>query len=180
MGSVSRARSAASPSRHLCDDLYRLPEFSIHGDELVFMQHAHIARRVLEVGKWLVLGRSLPVPVSLHPRGGAPGVPAVTGRRSPPQEAGFCLGLVCRLSWRQSDSNCRSLSLDSRRRWGRRSQGTSGSNPPPSSGANPRSLSSRRDALPGIVYLAAVQLCVTTAASSQARYSESVANGSKL
>jgi len=27
--------------------MYRLPEFSIQGDELVFMQHAHIARRVL-------------------------------------------------------------------------------------------------------------------------------------
>jgi hypothetical protein len=47
------------------------------------MQHAHIARRVLEVGKWLALGRSLPVPVSLHPRGGARGVPAVTGRYVP-------------------------------------------------------------------------------------------------
>jgi hypothetical protein len=43
-----------------------LPEFSIQGDELVFMQHAHIARRVLEVGKWLALGRPLPAPVSLH------------------------------------------------------------------------------------------------------------------
>ena len=47
------------------------------------MQHAHIARRVLEVGKWLALGRSLPVPVSLHPRAGARGVPAVTGRYVP-------------------------------------------------------------------------------------------------
>jgi hypothetical protein len=47
------------------------------------MQHAHVARRVLEVGKWLALGRSLPVPVSLHPRGGARGVPAVTGRYVP-------------------------------------------------------------------------------------------------
>src|SRR5262249_44053069 len=47
--------------------MYRLPEFSIQGDELVFMQHAHVARRVLEVGKWLALGRGLPVPGSLHP-----------------------------------------------------------------------------------------------------------------
>ena len=63
--------------------MYRLPEFSIQGDELVFMQHAHIARRVLEVGKWLALGRSLPAPVSLHPREGARAVPAVTGRYVP-------------------------------------------------------------------------------------------------
>ena len=51
--------------------MYRLPEFFIEGDELAFMQHAHVARRVLEVGKWLALGRALPVPVSLHPRQGA-------------------------------------------------------------------------------------------------------------
>jgi pimeloyl-ACP methyl ester carboxylesterase len=63
--------------------MYRLPEFSIRGDELAFMQHAHVARRVLEVGKWLALGRALPVPLSLHPRQGARAVPAVTGRYVP-------------------------------------------------------------------------------------------------
>ena len=63
--------------------MYRLPEFSIQGDQLAFMQHAHVARRVLEVGKWLALGRALPVPVSLHPREGARAVPAVTGRYVP-------------------------------------------------------------------------------------------------
>src|SRR5947199_1074318 len=63
--------------------MYRLSEFSIEGDELAFMQHAHVARRVLEVGKWLALARALPVPVSLHPRDGARAVPAVTGRYVP-------------------------------------------------------------------------------------------------
>ena len=63
--------------------MYRLPEFAIQGDQLAFMQHAHIARRVLEIGKWLVLGHALPVPVSLHPREGARAVPAVTGRYVP-------------------------------------------------------------------------------------------------
>src|SRR5207253_5014129 len=58
-------------------------EFAIEGDQLAFMQHAHVARRVLEVGKWLALGRALPVPVSLHPREGARAVPAVTGRYVP-------------------------------------------------------------------------------------------------
>ena len=47
------------------------------------MQHAHIARRVLEVGKWLAFGRALPVPVSLQPREGARAVPTVTGRYVP-------------------------------------------------------------------------------------------------
>jgi alpha/beta hydrolase fold len=63
--------------------MYRLPEFSIQGDELAFMQHAHVARRVLEVGKWLALGGALPVPVSLHPREGARAVPDVSGRYVP-------------------------------------------------------------------------------------------------
>jgi hypothetical protein len=60
--------------------MYRLPEFFIEGDELAFMQHAHVARRVLGVRKWLALGRALPVPVSLHLRQGARAVPKVTGR----------------------------------------------------------------------------------------------------
>jgi len=59
--------------------MYRLPEFSIQGDQLTFMQHAHIARRVLEIGKWLTLGNQAPVPVTLQPREGKRAVPAVTG-----------------------------------------------------------------------------------------------------
>jgi pimeloyl-ACP methyl ester carboxylesterase len=58
---------------------YRVPEFSIDGDQLVFMQHAHVVRRVLEIGKWLVLGNEAPVPLSLSPRGGKRAVPEVQG-----------------------------------------------------------------------------------------------------
>jgi pimeloyl-ACP methyl ester carboxylesterase len=58
---------------------YRVPEFAIHGDQLAFMQHAHIARRVLEIGKWLALGRALPVPVSLAPREGGRALPSARG-----------------------------------------------------------------------------------------------------
>jgi pimeloyl-ACP methyl ester carboxylesterase len=58
---------------------YRVPAFAIQGDTLAFMQHAHIARRVLEIGKWLSLGNVLPVPVSLAPRGGKRAVPQVRG-----------------------------------------------------------------------------------------------------
>lgn len=50
--------------------LYRVPEFAIDGDRLCFMQHAHVARRVLEIGKWLALGNATPVPVLLQPRTG--------------------------------------------------------------------------------------------------------------
>jgi pimeloyl-ACP methyl ester carboxylesterase len=59
--------------------MYRLPEFAIRGEQLAFMQYAHIARRTLEIGKWLALGETLPVPVTLHPRGGARAVPGVAG-----------------------------------------------------------------------------------------------------
>ena len=48
--------------------LYRVPEFPIHGEQLAFMQHAHVARRVLEIGKWLALGNAAPAPASLHRR----------------------------------------------------------------------------------------------------------------
>jgi pimeloyl-ACP methyl ester carboxylesterase len=58
---------------------YRVPEFSIDGDQLVFMQHAHVVRRMLEIGKWLVLGNKPPVPLSLSPRGGKRAVPKVQG-----------------------------------------------------------------------------------------------------
>ncbi len=59
--------------------MYRVPEFRIEGAMLAFMQHAHLARRVLDIGKWLALGNDAPAPVILGPRGGARAVPKVTG-----------------------------------------------------------------------------------------------------
>jgi pimeloyl-ACP methyl ester carboxylesterase len=57
----------------------RASDFAIQGDQLAFMQHAHVARRVLEVGKWLALGNAGPTPVSLAPRGGPRPVPDAKG-----------------------------------------------------------------------------------------------------
>src|SRR4051812_37464948 len=54
---------------------YRVADFSIQGNQIAFMQHAHVARRVLEIGKWLALGNPAPVPVSLAPREGSRPVP---------------------------------------------------------------------------------------------------------
>jgi pimeloyl-ACP methyl ester carboxylesterase len=71
-----------TPPRHhhgIFAMMYRLPDFAIKGEQLAFMQHAHIARRVLEIGKWLSLGKALPVPVTLQPRTGPRAVPKVTG-----------------------------------------------------------------------------------------------------
>jgi len=61
----------------------RVPEFHIEGDELAFAQHCHIARRVLEIGKWLHLGNTGPAPASLRPALGPTEAPEVTGRYIP-------------------------------------------------------------------------------------------------
>ena len=50
--------------------LYRVPEFAIDGDTLRFMQHAHVARRVLEIGKWLALEQAAAGAGVAAPRGG--------------------------------------------------------------------------------------------------------------
>ncbi|HEX3992495.1 MAG TPA: alpha/beta hydrolase, partial [Acetobacteraceae bacterium] len=82
---------APVPPRHhhgIFAMLYRVPEFQIKGDTMAFMQHAHLARRVLEIGKWLALGHPAPAPVSLAPRGDQRAVPAVTGGYVPVTVAG--------------------------------------------------------------------------------------------
>jgi pimeloyl-ACP methyl ester carboxylesterase len=74
---------APVPPRHhhaIFAMLARVPEFAIRGDQLAFLQHAHVVRRVLEIGRWLALGRNAPVPASLHPPlGFATPAPVVTG-----------------------------------------------------------------------------------------------------
>lgn len=59
---------------------HRVPEFRITGDEIAFLRHCHLARRVLEIGRWLVLHGDGPVPA--FPRPALPPMPApdVTGR----------------------------------------------------------------------------------------------------
>jgi len=74
------------PPRHhhgLFAMMYRVPEFGIDGDTLTYMQHVHVVRRVLEIGKWLALGKTSPVPASLQPRTGALPVPVASGRYVP-------------------------------------------------------------------------------------------------
>jgi pimeloyl-ACP methyl ester carboxylesterase len=59
--------------------LYRVPDFQIKGEMVAFMQHAHLARRVLDIGKWLALGHAGPAPAMLAPRGGERPKPRTTG-----------------------------------------------------------------------------------------------------
>ena len=59
--------------------MYRLPDFRIAGETHAFMQYAHLARRVLDIGKWLALGNTGAAPIWLGPRGGKRAVPQVTG-----------------------------------------------------------------------------------------------------
>jgi pimeloyl-ACP methyl ester carboxylesterase len=61
---------APVPERHhhvILAMLARVPGCEIRGDMRAFMQHCHLVRRVLEIGKWLALGHALPVPPSLRP-----------------------------------------------------------------------------------------------------------------
>jgi pimeloyl-ACP methyl ester carboxylesterase len=67
---------------------YRIPDFAIQGDTLAFMQHAHLARRVLEIGKWLALGNQPPTPLTLSPREGPRPMPQVQGGYVPVTVAG--------------------------------------------------------------------------------------------
>lgn len=74
------------PPRHhhgLFAMMYRVPEFQMQGDQLMLMQHAHVVRRVLEIGKWLALGRAEPVPAEIGPRGGPRPAPQVEARYVP-------------------------------------------------------------------------------------------------
>lgn len=59
---------------------HRVPEFRITGEEIAFLRHCHLARRVLEIGRWLVLHGDGPVPA--FPRPALPPMPPpdVTGR----------------------------------------------------------------------------------------------------
>jgi pimeloyl-ACP methyl ester carboxylesterase len=62
----------------------QVPEFSVRGDQLAFLQHCHVVRRVLEIGKWLALGNAAPTPASPHLPLTAPSSrPLVTGQYVP-------------------------------------------------------------------------------------------------
>ena len=49
--------------------LARVPGTALDGDTLAFYQHAHVVRRVLELGRWLACGHAPPAPPSAHPPG---------------------------------------------------------------------------------------------------------------
>jgi pimeloyl-ACP methyl ester carboxylesterase len=77
---------APVPPRHhhgIFAMLYRVPAFTVQGDQLAFMQHAHVVRRVLEIGRYLALGGVGAVPANLAPRHGPRQWPAVEGRYVP-------------------------------------------------------------------------------------------------
>lgn len=47
---------------------HRVPGFAVTGEEIAFLQHCHLARRVLEIGRWLLLHGEGPVPAFPRPR----------------------------------------------------------------------------------------------------------------
>ena len=63
--------------------LARVPGTALEGDALAFYQHAHVVRRVLEIGRWLACGHPAPAPVSAHPPGPPARVPPAIGAYVP-------------------------------------------------------------------------------------------------
>ncbi|MDR3537220.1 MAG: alpha/beta hydrolase [Acetobacteraceae bacterium] len=86
--------------------LYRVPEFSIEGEQVAFMQHAHVVRRVLEVGKWLAMGNPAPAPAVLAPRGGMRPIPRVAGRYVPVTVGGVTYQLYTEATGTGQDVLC--------------------------------------------------------------------------
>lgn len=59
----------------------RVPGFAAEGDELAWVQHAHILRRALDLARWVRRGETGPAPTSLRPSLGVPTPgPAAVGR----------------------------------------------------------------------------------------------------
>jgi pimeloyl-ACP methyl ester carboxylesterase len=76
-----------TPPRHhhgIFAMLARVPDFTVRGDQLAFMQHCHVARRVLDIGRWRALGHALPAPAVTNPRLNTPTpTPTATGSYAP-------------------------------------------------------------------------------------------------
>jgi pimeloyl-ACP methyl ester carboxylesterase len=80
----------------------RVPEFSITGDQLAFAQHCQLARRVLEIGRWIAAGHGGPVPAILRNGLAEPEPARIAGRyyrvaehRIYTEQAGSGLDLLC-------------------------------------------------------------------------------------
>ena len=72
---------APVPPRHhhaIFAMLMRVPGARLAGDQLAFMQYAHVVRRVLDIGRFLARGGVAPAPVSLRPA--APAAVPAPGR----------------------------------------------------------------------------------------------------
>lgn len=81
-GIWARALQAIPPRHH--HSLFalhrRIPEFAVAGDELAFAQHCHLARRLLEIARWIATGQAAPVPHSLRPALTEPAPADIRGR----------------------------------------------------------------------------------------------------
>jgi len=66
---------APMPPRHhhnLFAMRMRAPGFAFEGDELAWVQHAHLVRRALDLARWAARGEAGPAPASLRPTLGTP------------------------------------------------------------------------------------------------------------
>ena len=86
--------------------LARVPGTAVEGDPLAFYQHAHVARRVLEIGRWLASGGAAPAPVSAHPAGSPAAVPHTSGAYVPVTARGTRYSIYYESAGRGRDLLC--------------------------------------------------------------------------
>ena len=86
--------------------LARVPGTAVEGDLLSFYQHAHVARRVLEIGRWLASGHPAPAPASAHPPGTPAPVPHAAGGYVPVAARGTDYALYYEAAGRGRDLLC--------------------------------------------------------------------------
>jgi len=55
-----------APCHNVLAMKFRVPEFSVAGDEQKLLQHAHLVRRSMELARWVANGR---IPAALRPEG---------------------------------------------------------------------------------------------------------------
>lgn len=73
----------------------RVPGFRIAGDELAFAQHCRLARRLLEIGRWVAAGHAGPVPPIPRPPLTEPEPAAIRGGYLPVTSRGESSRIFC-------------------------------------------------------------------------------------
>lgn len=84
----------------------RVSDFRISGDDPAFAQHCHLARRLMEIGRWVMAGHAGPVPAIPRPPLEEPEPAAITGRYVPVESRGEDFRIFCEQAGEGHDLLC--------------------------------------------------------------------------